>query len=99
MIRLKQIRVKENAPNFVKPHPKQESIWEKQYRDGYQKARLDQHPVPGDEILARMEGISVAQQLARSVGMGPGNEGDNGSGDEDDAWKRWKWWWLKQLVQ
>ena len=41
MIRLEQIRVDPSAPEFAKPHPKQESIWARQYLDGFTKVRLD----------------------------------------------------------
>ena len=34
MIRLEEIRLNPDAPAFAKPHPKQESIWNKQYRWG-----------------------------------------------------------------
>lgn len=38
MIRLEQIRVDPNAPDFAKPHPKQESIWSRQYATGVENA-------------------------------------------------------------
>ena len=95
MIRLEQIRVDPNAPEFAKPHPKQESIWAQQYPVGFEKVRLDQYPDHGEEVQAWREGISVAQELARSVGMAPtngegdngddGGGGDNGGGDDDDS--------------
>ena len=93
MIRLEQIRVDPHAPEFAKPHPKQESIWAKQYAVGYEKVRLDEYPAPGVEIDAWKEGTSVAQCLARSVGIAPDNldsdnsddDGDGGGGDGDGS--------------
>ena len=41
MIRLEQIQVDPLAPEFAKPHPKQESIWVRQYADGFVKALGD----------------------------------------------------------
>ena len=61
MIRLEQIRVDPDAPEFAKPHPKQESIRAKQYPEGYEKASLDHYPVYGEEIQAWREGMSRAQ--------------------------------------
>ena len=45
-IRLEQIRVDPFAPEFAKPHPKQESIWARQYADGFVKVPLDDYPTP-----------------------------------------------------
>lgn len=90
MIRLEQIRVDPNAPEFAKPHPKQESIWAKQYPEGYEKACLDHYPVHGEEVQAWREGMGLAEELARSVGMAPsdainGGEPQVGDGDDDDG--------------
>lgn len=86
MIRLEQIRVDPNAPEVAKPHPKQESIWAKQYPEGYEKACLDHYLVHGEEVQAWREGIGLAKELARSVGMAPsdavnGGEPQVGEGD------------------
>ena len=80
MIRLEQIRVDPNAPAFAKPHPKQESTWAKQYPEGYEKACLDHYPVHGEEVQAWREGTSLAQELARSVGMAPTDADDDDGG-------------------
>ena len=52
MIRLEEIRINPDAPDFAKPHPKQESIWHRQYKDGYEKANLYDYPVAGSEVDA-----------------------------------------------
>ena len=89
VIRLEQIRVNPNAPEVAKPQPKQESIWA--HPEGYEKACLNHYPAHREEERkAWREGISLAQGLARSVGMAPtdalyigvpGDGGDdNGSG-------------------
>lgn len=86
MIRLEQIRVDPKAPDFANPHPKEESICAKQYPDGYEKACLDHYPVHGEEVQAWSEGVSLAQELGRSVGMAPtdADDGEPGDGGDDD---------------
>lgn len=70
-IRLEQIRVDPFAPEFAKPHPKQESIWARQYADGFVKAPLDDYPTPELVVDTLRDGLSTAQDLVRSVGMAP----------------------------
>lgn len=84
---MEQIRVDPLAPEFAKPHPKQESIWARQYPDGFVKARLDEYPTPELVVNAWKDGILIAQELARAVGMAPNDTFDNvarGDGDDDD---------------
>ena len=84
MIRLEEIRVDPLAPEFAKPHPKQESIWSQQYPQPLNKADLAAYPNTGTEVEEWKEGIKIARRLARSVGMAP--EGDvNGDGYNDDG--------------
>ena len=52
MIRLEEIRVDPSAPEFVKPHPKQESIWGQQYERPINMANLQEYPTIGAEIEA-----------------------------------------------
>ena len=61
IIRLDQIRVDPQAPNFARPHPKGEVIWPSQFGD-YQRADLTRYPLPGEEINAWREGIDTARQ-------------------------------------
>ena len=70
-IRLEQIRVDPFAPEFAKPHPKQESIWARQYADGFVKAPLDDYPTPELVVDPLRDGLSTAQDLVYSVGMAP----------------------------
>lgn len=56
MIRLEQIRVDPLAPEFAKPHPKQESIWARQYADGFVKAPACGPLVWLPMILVNMKG-------------------------------------------
>ena len=70
-IRLEQIRVDPFAPEFAKPHPKQESIWARQYADGFVKAPLDDYPTPELVVDTLRDGLSTAQDLVRFVGMAP----------------------------
>ena len=44
-------------PTLRNLHPKQESIWHRQYEDGYEKANLHDYPVAGTEVDAWKEGI------------------------------------------
>lgn len=83
MIRLEEIRVDPNAPELAKPHPKQESIWAKQYPVGHEKVRLDEYPNHGEEVQAWREGMLLAQELSRSVGMAPADVDGHGHGDDD----------------
>ena len=84
MIRLEEIRINPDAPDFAKPHPKQESIWHRQYKDGYEKANLYDYPVAGSEVDAWKEGMYEARRLARSVGMAPDNDASASEGDSSD---------------
>ena len=60
-----------SAPEFAKPHPKQESIWGQQYPRPFNMANLKEYPAIGEEIEAWKQGIKIARRLARSVGMIP----------------------------
>ena len=95
MIRLEEIHVDPLAPEFVKPHPKQESIWPQQYERPLNRPDLTDYPEFGTELEEWKEGIDIARWLARIVGMGPENDGndhgdDNGSdghdGGDTDNW-------------
>lgn len=50
MIRLEEIRVDPSAPEFAKPHPKQENIWGQQYERPINRANLKEYPAIGAEI-------------------------------------------------
>lgn len=50
MIRLEEIRVDPPAPEFAKPHPKQENIWGQQYERPLNRANLKEYPAIGAEI-------------------------------------------------
>ena len=89
MIRLEHIRVDPFAPEFAKPHPKQESIWARQYADGFVKAPLDDYPTPELVEDTLRDGLSTAQDLVRSIGMAPNDTceyegGDNSCDDDHD---------------
>ena len=87
MIRLEQIKTDPDAPDFAKPHPKQECIWNSQYPPEEFSASLTDYPAHGAQVQAWKEGIYLAQKLAMEVGMGPENNigGDGENGDEDDG--------------
>ena len=89
MIRLEQIRDDPLAPEFAKPHPKQESIWARQYADGFVKALLDDYPTPELVVDALRDGLSTAQDLLHSVGMASNDTceyegGSKGCNDDDN---------------
>lgn len=71
MIQFEQIRVDPLAPEFAQPHPKQESIWARQYGDVFVKALLADYPTPKLVEDALRDSLSTAQDLAPSVGMAP----------------------------
>ena len=84
MIRLEEIRINPDAPDFAKPHPKQESIWHQQYEGGYEKVSLHDYPMAGSEVDAWKEGMIEARRLARSVGMAPESDDSSSEGDSSD---------------
>lgn len=57
MIRLGEIRVDPSAPEFAKPHPKQESIWPQQYERPLNRPDLTAYPGIGTEVDECKEGI------------------------------------------
>lgn len=83
MIRLEEIRVDSSATEFVKPHPKQESIWPQQYNQPLNRSDLTAYPECGKELEWK-EGIEIARRLARLVGMAQEDDG-NDHGDEDGS--------------
>ena len=87
MVCLEEIRVDSEGPDFAKPHPKQESIWNKQdvYR-GQNNASLRAYPDDEAVLAAWRNGRHTAQNLARSTGMAPNdNERSNGEENNDDG--------------
>ena len=85
MIRLEQIKTDPEAPEFAKPHPKQECIWNSQYPPEEFAASLRDYPTHGEQIQAWKEGIHLARKLAVKVGMGPANyRGGNGEDNDSD---------------
>ena len=98
MIRLEEICVDPSAPEFAKPHPKQESIWPHQYAQHLNRPDLMAYPEFGTELEEWKEGIEIARRLARLVGMAPEGDGndhvdDNGSdGHNGDGTDNWFWY-------
>lgn len=89
MIRLEQIQCDPDGPKFARNHIKQENVWHKQYdMANIQKVDLTNYPPPGDEVKAWKEGIEMAQQLARDLGMLPNffHGGNDGPDDPDNDW-------------
>lgn len=87
MIRSEQIKTDPEAPDFSKPHPKQECIWNSQCPPEEFAASLSDYPAHEAQVDAGKEGIHLARKLAVEVGMGPennrvGNEGDDDGDDE-----------------
>lgn len=93
MIRLEEIRINPNAPDFAKPHPKQESIWHHQYPDGYERANMKAYPAVDSEITAWQEGMEEARALARELGMAPRDDphesSDESNGDDGGEGPDW----------
>lgn len=84
MIRLEEIRVDPSAPEFEKPHPKQESIWGQQYQRPFNIANLKEYPAIGEEIEAWKQGIKIARRLVRSVEMIPAVRAQDEDSSDDD---------------
>ena len=80
-VRLEQIRVHPNGPKFPKHNSKGESIWNKQYEEGFVQAQLNNYPADGEEIESWKAGIKEARQLALSVGMKPEDYNDTIAAD------------------
>ncbi|XP_066931123.1 uncharacterized protein [Clytia hemisphaerica] len=76
-VRMEQLRADPKGPKFAKPHPKGESIWQKQQEDGYLKVDLTKYPTEGEELVAWQEGIVKAREMAALVGMCPENTVSN----------------------
>ena len=77
-IRLDQIRADpNNGVKFAKPHPKGESIWEKQYDSNFTKPNLKDYPSSEEVVASWKEGIVLARELAISVGMKPSKDQPN----------------------
>lgn len=70
LVRLEQIQLNPNAPEYAKPHPKKESVWYKQYI-GIPKANLAEYPTADGTLHAWREGICKAKELATYAGMFP----------------------------
>lgn len=69
MIRLEEIRVNPQAPEFARPHPKGELIWAKQYTPPWVQATQLDYPAVGAETDLWLEGKHMAMDLARQGGM------------------------------
>ncbi|XP_072023023.1 uncharacterized protein [Amphiura filiformis] len=85
MVRLEQIRVDPQAPEFARPHPKAEMIWPKQYATGFQPANLHDYPEVGDERNAWLEGKAAALELAHEAGLVCDVVGQDVSNQGDEA--------------
>ena len=89
MVRLQQIQADPNAPSFAKAHVKQENVWHKQFNN-FVSPNLREYPQDGEEITAWVEGIQMAQEKARYVGMIPTTFNDNDDPDDpDDPSQKW----------
>ncbi|XP_066932924.1 uncharacterized protein [Clytia hemisphaerica] len=74
-IRLDQIRADpNNGVKFAKPHPKGESIWERQYDRNFTKQNLKDYPSSEEVVASWKQGIVLARELAISVGMKPSKD-------------------------
>ena len=77
MIRLNQIEVDDNAPAFAKAHMKQENVWHIQTPGvgggggGGQTSTLMDHPLANPEIDEWKNGMVMASEFAKEVGMKP----------------------------
>lgn len=88
MIRLAQIQADPNGPKFSRARVKQENIWSSHYNMAReQPANLFEYPALGEEVSAWKEGMQMAQQMAKIVGMtpqGPVGGGEDSAEDTDN---------------
>ena len=81
MTRLQLIRANPDGPVLRKAHKKQENVWFRQYdKSEYVENLLTTYPGIGDEKSAWDEGVNLAQNDLRTVGVCPS---DN---DESEEW-------------
>ena len=73
MIRLEMICVNPDAPEFAKPHPKAEVIWNQQFQQ-FQTADLTDYPNANEDTELFVDGKSDAQEMARLLNMAPDDE-------------------------
>ena len=69
MIRLSQILADPDALKFARAHVKQENVWERQFNENAERASLQEYPLPGEEVKLWEEGITMARNLAASLGI------------------------------
>ena len=88
MIRLNQIEVDDNAPAFAKAHIKQENVWHTQTPGG-QTCSLMDYPLANTEIDEWKNGMTMARELAKDLGMKPSyfrNDNDDDPDNPDNGW-------------
>ena len=70
MVRLNCITSDSDGPQLSRAHKKQENVWHKQHPSD-SLCNLKSYPGSGEEITAWKQGIELARNKARSVGMTP----------------------------
>ena len=89
MIRLEQIAVNNDAPVFARAYIKQENVWKPIMMAGGRQVRwkasqveanhdveqlLKNYPDRQQSVQKWREGMQMAQDIARTLGMGPRND-------------------------
>jgi len=88
MNRIQEIRATNPEIKFPKRKHNNDFIWDKQFPQDQRKkeCNLQDYPSAEDVVEAWKEGIKMAKDLARRLGMHPDqdNEDGDGSGNDDD---------------
>ena len=91
IIRLNQIQADPDAPKFARAHVKHENVWERQFNENAERTSLQEYPLPGEEVKLWEEGITMARNLAASLGITNDhfyNYDYDGPADPDDWFRR-----------
>ena len=85
--------IKATNPDIKFPNRKHNNdfIWDKQFQQDQRKRVCDlrDYPSAGQVICAWEEGVVMAKDLARQLGMHPDDEREEGDDDDDDDDNKW----------
>ena len=86
MVRLQMMQADPDGPRFSRAHIKQEDVWRKQYENTDTTVNLKDYPAVGAEIELWRDGVKMAREAGKYVGMVPQFfSGDHLEGDPLDS--------------
>ena len=71
MARLQMMQADPDGPRSSRAHIKQEDVWRKQYENTDTTVNLKDYPAVGEEIELWRDGVKMAREAAKYVGMVP----------------------------